>query len=318
VAEQTSMLDEALAGNFRTQRRKAAGQGQGSNDPFTKNGYDRSEVVSALQKAIRRNQEPQALYWATELMESNQGYQMWRRLLVIAAEDVGLADPDMVMRIMAMKQAHDMGREWNIPFLAVMILCRSPKNREADDAAWYYECRRKEGWKIPVPPEAVDGHTQRGRRNLYARARDRDEEWTETWNWEFYFDAALLDNYVEIETKGEPERYKKLLCDYLRIPYDTYDIASCSQIRMLSGPESKSMARAERVIPDAVKYEPYADPETGEVRRDTYWVTSFTDPETRYVVDLYNEECSCPAFVNGGGTLCKHLVMLRRKERVER
>jgi len=320
AAAQTSMVDQALAGNFKTTKRKpTGGQGGDSGIPITKNGYDKSEVVSALQKAIRRGNEEQALYWASELMESNEQYRMWRRLIVIAAEDVGLADPDMLPKIMLFKQAHDMGREWNIPFLAIMMLCRAPKNREADDAAWYYEVRRKEGWKIQMPPEAIDGHTGRGRQNLYRAARERGEDWTMTWNYEFYYDAALLKNYVPVESDGESEKYRKILMNHLKIPFETYDIAECKQVRLLSGQGSRSTARAERVVPDGqeVKYEPYADPETGEVKEHHYWVQSFTNPEQRYVVDLYAEECSCPAFMNGQG-LCKHLVAMRRKVKVKR
>lgn len=319
AAEQTSMLDEAMRDNFKTTKRKPAGQqGGGDGTPMSKNGYDKSEVVSALQKAIRRGNEEQALYWATELMESNEGYRMWRRLLVIAAEDVGLADPDMLPKIMLYKQAHDMGREWNIPFLAIMMLCRAPKNREADDAAWLYECRRKEGWKIQMPPEAIDGHTGRGRRNLYNNARLRQEEWTMTWNYEFYYDAALLKNYQPVESDGVEEKYKKILFEYLKIPYDTYDIAECKQVRLLTGEASRQTARAERALPQAeINYEPYADETTGEVKEYWYRIQSFTDQETFYVVNLYDEECSCPAFQNGQG-LCKHLVALRRKVKVER
>lgn len=318
MAEQTSMLETALAGNFKTQRRKPAnGQGGDSGIPTTKNGYDKSEVVSALQKAVRRGQEENALYWATELMESNESYRMWRRLVVIAAEDVGLADPDMVSKIMVMKQAHDFGREWNIPFLAIMMLCRAPKNREADDAAWYYEVRRKEGWKIQMPPEAIDGHTGRGRQNLYRNARERGEDWTVTWNYEFYYDAALLKNYQPIESDGVEERYKKVLFEHLKIPMDTYDIAECRQVRLLTGNAGRTQARAERAVPLEMKYEQAVVPGTGEAIQYHFDVQSFTDPSITYRVNLWDEECSCPAYQNGQG-LCKHLVALRRKEKVDR
>ena len=53
----------------------------------TTRGYKLMEVVSALQKAIRRADGKLAGYWAIEMFESNFGEYCWRRLLTISAED---------------------------------------------------------------------------------------------------------------------------------------------------------------------------------------------------------------------------------------
>jgi len=60
--------------------------------PQTQRGYDIYELLSALQKDIRRGNEYQALFWAVEL-ESFNPTALWNRLRVIASEDIGLADP---------------------------------------------------------------------------------------------------------------------------------------------------------------------------------------------------------------------------------
>jgi len=52
----------------------------------TVNGYAMDEVVSALQKEIRRGNEENATFWACELLDSGAGETLWRRLKVIAAE----------------------------------------------------------------------------------------------------------------------------------------------------------------------------------------------------------------------------------------
>jgi replication-associated recombination protein RarA len=54
-------------------------------------GYDLYEVMSAMQKSIRRGLEEDALFWGTELYLSDLADQAWSRLLVISSEDVGLA-----------------------------------------------------------------------------------------------------------------------------------------------------------------------------------------------------------------------------------
>ncbi len=53
----------------------------------TVRGYDLGEVVSAMQKAIRRGDARLAGYWAIELFESGYHGYAWRRLLTISAED---------------------------------------------------------------------------------------------------------------------------------------------------------------------------------------------------------------------------------------
>ena len=52
-------------------------------------GYKLGEVASALQKSIRRGDEPQALFWSTELDLSGYTEYAWKRLRIITSEDIG-------------------------------------------------------------------------------------------------------------------------------------------------------------------------------------------------------------------------------------
>lgn len=254
-------------------------------------------------------------------MESGEAYRMWRRLVVIAAEDVGLAAPDLTAKIWSMKQAHDFARESNIPFQAVMMLCRAPKNREADDASYLYELKMKQGWKIPMPPEAVDGHTRRGRTNLYRIADRTGETWENLWNKEFYFDVGLLENYVPVETNGVEEKYRKVLMEFLKLPFDTYDIHTAKQPRITSGrtvTQNAALGTGEEKS-GGVKIVRDVDTETGEISQNTLLCQSFTDPEVYYRVTvekiagtLTALECTCPAYVNSGGSNCKHMMAVLR------
>lgn len=273
-----------------------------------------------MQKAIRRGQEAEALFWGQELMDSGHAYHMWRRMVVIAAEDVGLAQPDLTAQMMTMKQAHDFARESNIPFQAIMMLCRAPKNREADDASYLYDLKMKAGWKIPVPPEAVDGHTRRGRTNLYRLADQTGQKWDDLWNKEFYFDVGLLRNYVEIETDGISEKYRKALMEFLRLPFDTYDIDTCRQPRITSGrkaPKSDVLG-AGKSLSGGVDIRPVANTETGEIRADKLECQSFTDPQVWYELTVEKAQgqlivldCSCPAHEKTGA-VCKHMQAVLR------
>ena len=138
--------------------------------PFTTAlGYPMDQVVSALQKEIRRGKELEACWWALELMHSGQGARLWRRLGIIAAEEVGLADPaamQMFASCLALRDVSSYGLgSKNVLCLAVLTLCRAKKTHEVDHLKNILENirdRNREA-KLELPPYAKDRHTAEGR-----------------------------------------------------------------------------------------------------------------------------------------------------------
>jgi replication-associated recombination protein RarA len=135
----------------------------------TPNGHRCDEAASALQKSLRRCEERQALYWTSELDLAGYGNYAWKRLRVIASEDVGLAEPHLAATVRALyenwKEAKREKRgESSRIFLvhAVCLLARARKSRMIDHAllATY----RGERPRREVPEHALDKHTARGRR----------------------------------------------------------------------------------------------------------------------------------------------------------
>ena len=61
----------------------------------TRNGLAADEVISALQKSIRKGKERAACEFAYEMYISSPQLleKMWRRLLTISVEDIGMGDP---------------------------------------------------------------------------------------------------------------------------------------------------------------------------------------------------------------------------------
>jgi len=148
-------------------------------DVVTSRGYPLDEVTSALQKCIRRGLEEEAMYFALEMSDSGFGQYLWKRLMVIAAEDIGLADPQALpFTIMSWLATKETTKSFSTPpgmrveFLGpvILYLCRAPKNREGDDFCWYIMERREKGWRLPIPDFALDDHTERGRRMGRGRA----------------------------------------------------------------------------------------------------------------------------------------------------
>ena len=134
----------------------------------TKLGYKLDEVASALQKEIRRGDEEAAVYWAL-LLQSAAPQYAWKRTLVAAAEDIGIAAPETVAQVSALAQAWKISKEhaWYVSphhlTMAVVLLCRAPKSTEVEDLLSYTDELIRRGIKRDMPDYAVDGHTQAGR-----------------------------------------------------------------------------------------------------------------------------------------------------------
>jgi replication-associated recombination protein RarA len=134
----------------------------------TKLGYKLDEVASALQKEIRHGDTEAAVYWAL-LLHGTAPQYCWKRVLVTAAEDVGLADPDVVHKVCGLAQAWKISKEqaWYVSphhlAMAVTLLCRAPKSTEIEDLLSYTLELIARGIKKPMEDYSIDTHTEAGR-----------------------------------------------------------------------------------------------------------------------------------------------------------
>lgn len=107
---------------------------QRSNMRYDRAGDEHYDTLSALQKSIRGSDENAALHYAARLLESGDIISLCRRLLVIAAEDVGLAYP---LAIPIVKACVDSALQLGLPEAriplgdAVVLLATSPKSNSA-------------------------------------------------------------------------------------------------------------------------------------------------------------------------------------------
>ena len=138
--------------------------------PITKKGYSLFDVSSALQKAIRRGEEKAALYWAFEIEQSGYYKYLWYRLRIVSIEDVGVANTDCLLQVIAAEESYETFRKRNSGATvlalvhAIILLVRSPKSRLSDWAT----CFTREvhnSHNLSIPDEALDKHTRRGREN---------------------------------------------------------------------------------------------------------------------------------------------------------
>lgn len=99
-----------------------------------KDGDAHYDVISAFQKSIRGSDVDGALHYLGRLMEAGELVIACRRLLVIAYEDIGLANPGACSRtVSAVQAAEKLGLpEARIPLAQTVIdLCLSPKSNSS-------------------------------------------------------------------------------------------------------------------------------------------------------------------------------------------
>ncbi len=113
------------------------------------------DLASALIKSIRSSDPDAAVYWLARILEAEQDpLFVARRLVISAAEDIGLADPQaLVVAIAAQQAVHFIGMpEAFLPLSeAVLYLALAPKSNSALRA--YAQAREliEEKGELPVP-----------------------------------------------------------------------------------------------------------------------------------------------------------------------
>ena len=129
-----------------------------SYDRDSDNHYD---TISALQKSIRGSDPDAAIHYLARLMEAGDLLSACRRLLVIAAEDVGLAYPQAIPIVKAcVDSALQLGLpEAQLPLAdAVLLLATAPKSNSAHNAILAAREDLRRGRSGPVPRQLQNKH----------------------------------------------------------------------------------------------------------------------------------------------------------------
>lgn len=126
-----------------------------------KDGDAHYDVISAFQKSIRGSDVDAALHYLARLVEAGELVIACRRLLVIAYEDVGLANPGACSRtVSAVQAAEKLGLpEARIPLAeAVIDLCLSPKSNSSMMGIDAALSDIRNGWIGDIPDHVRDAH----------------------------------------------------------------------------------------------------------------------------------------------------------------
>src|SRR6202167_1455512 len=76
--------------------------------PYDKSGEEHFNLISALHKSVRNSDPDAALYWLARMLESGEDpLYLARRMVRMASEDIGLAEPGALAVTIAAKEAFD-------------------------------------------------------------------------------------------------------------------------------------------------------------------------------------------------------------------
>ncbi len=122
---------------------------------YDKSGEEHFNLISALHKAVRGSDVEGALYWLARMIDGGEDpMYLARRVVRMASEDIGLADPRALQLSLAAKDAyHFLGSpEGELALVeAVIYLCTAPKSNRIYDAWQRAQQAAREHPAEPVP-----------------------------------------------------------------------------------------------------------------------------------------------------------------------
>lgn len=173
-------------------------------DKTTAHGFAADEVISALQKSIRRGLVDNALLlgWEMYITSPELEAMLWSRLCVISVEDVGLGNPAapvLAETLFQMHSRYERPQHDRFLFVAhlIRVLATSPKDRTSDDMANWAKHSVALGETLPeIPDFALDMHTRKG------AEMGRD--------YRYFLEVA---SQVSSEIEGREQRYRDWLLE---------------------------------------------------------------------------------------------------------
>ncbi len=122
---------------------------------YDKAGEEHYNLLSAYHKSLRGSDPDGALYWMARMLDGGEDpMTIFRRAIAMAAEDVGLADPDALVVAVAARDAfHMLGPpEGYLPLAEMTIyLATAPKSNSAKEALHAALDAAQETPAAPVP-----------------------------------------------------------------------------------------------------------------------------------------------------------------------
>jgi putative ATPase len=162
--------------------------------------YDKSQdghynLISALHKSVRGSDPDAALYYLARMLDAGEDpLYIARRVVRMAVEDIGLADPQALMICNAAKDAYDFlgSPEGELAIAeAVIYVATAPKSNAAYTAFGAAKRAAKEGGSLLPPKHILNAPTKLMKSEDYGAGYEYDHDAPEAFSGQDYFPEAL-------------------------------------------------------------------------------------------------------------------------------
>ncbi|MCB2114392.1 MAG: replication-associated recombination protein A [Parvularculaceae bacterium] len=183
--------------------------------------YDKSQeshynLASALQKSIRGSDVDAALYWAARMIVGGEDPRfVLRRLIVIASEDIGNADPQALPLAVAARDAYEfLGQPEGEIAIGQLIayLATAPKSNRSYKAFHAAKAAAREFGSLAPPMHAMNAPTKLMKEIGHGEGYEYDHDADDAFSGLDYFPAGLKRSkfYDPRETGFERDIIKRL------------------------------------------------------------------------------------------------------------
>jgi putative ATPase len=183
--------------------------------------YDKSQdghynLISALHKSVRGSDPDAALYYLARMLDAGEDpLFLARRIVRMASEDIGMADPQALVVANAAKDAYDFlgSPEGELAIAqAVIYVATAPKSNAAYVAYGRAKRAAKEGGSLVPPKHILNAPTKLMEQEGYSEGYAYDHDTEEGFSGQDYFPEQLgrQNFYRPVERGFEREIRKRL------------------------------------------------------------------------------------------------------------
>ena len=178
------------------------------------------DTISAFIKSMRGSDPDAALYWLAKMVVAGEDPRfIARRIVILAAEDIGLADPQaLVLSVAAHHAVEFIGwPEGELPLAEATVYCATaPKSNASAKGIWSAKADVEQGRTLEVPQHLKDTHykgsARLGHGKGYKYAHDFEGHVVEQEHMpehRQYYEPG--DQGFEIKVRERMEKWKQLL-----------------------------------------------------------------------------------------------------------
>lgn len=181
---------------------------------YDKRGEESYNLISALQKSIRGSDPQAALYWLARMVEAGESpLYIVRRLVRIASEDIGLADPQALVQAIAVKNAvHFLGMpEANTALSQLTVyLATAPKSNALELAYFAAQDDAKKTSHLKVPLSIRNAPTKLMKDLGYGKDYKYSHNYENHYSYQRYFPESMAEKeYYQPSTFGFEKEIEK-------------------------------------------------------------------------------------------------------------